>query len=405
MAERAEVVVVGGGIMGSSIAQALTRLGIRDVLVLERETLAAGASGKTGALLRQHYTNVPEATLAHISLEIFAAWPEIIGGDCGFQQTGMIITVSTAGPDAVNVEKMRRVAAMHQRVGIRTHVISAAELCDLQPFVVADDIAVAAWEPDSGVVDAVAATRGMAEAAIRGGAIIREGVNVTGLRVAGDRIIGVDTSAGPIDAGAVVVAAGSWSVPLLAGIGVRVPIETLRVQVAVLNRPLSMPMEGTMSYVDTAAGFFCRNWGPNRTLAGVGGGEFHDVVDPDDWDGRIAPGFGDALKRVIGRRMPAMAHATVLYGHAGIYDMSPDTHPILGGAPGVDGLYLALGFSGAGFKKGPAIGRCIAELIVHGAARTVDLHPFRLSRFDDDGWRQPWSDDEYTFSTDFGHRF
>lgn len=405
MAERAEVVIVGGGIMGASIAWSLTRLGVRDVLLLERRTLAAGASGKTGALLRQHYTNVPEATLARISLEMFTHWPEIVGGACGFEQTGMIVTVSTSGADAVNVEKMRRVAAMHQQVGIRTHVISPAELRDLQPFVVADDIAAAAWEPDSGVVDAVAATRSMAEAAMRGGAQVREGVTVTGLRVDGERICGVDTTSGPIDAGAVVVAAGSWGVPLLASAGVEVPIETLRVQVAVLNRPLSMPLSGTLSYVDTAAGFFCRNWGPNRTLAGVGGGEFHDVVAPDGYDERIDPGFGAAVRASIGRRMPAMREATVLYGHVGIYDMSPDTHPIIDRAEGIDGLYFALGFSGAGFKKGPAIGRCLAELLVDGRARTVDLAPFRLARFADDDWQRPWSDDEYTFSTDFGHRF
>lgn len=405
MSEHAEVVVVGGGIMGVSVAHALTQLGVRDVVVLERRTLAAGASGKTGALLRQHYTNVPEATLARISLEIFQHWAEYIGGECGFQQTGMIVTVSTSGADAVNIEKMHRVAAMHQRVGIRTHIVSPEELRGLQPFVVTDDIAAAAWEPDSGVVDAVAATRSMAEAAARGGARIRDGVEATAIRVVGDRVIGVDTSDGPVDAPNVVVAAGSWSVPLLAAVGVGVPIETLRVQVAVLNRPFSMPATGTMSYVDTAAGFFCRNWGPNRTLAGVGGGEFHDVVEPDDYDERIDPAFGPAVKRAMSIRMPAMADATVLYGHAGIYDMTPDTHPVLGAAPGVAGLLLALGFSGAGFKKGPAIGRCLAEAIVHGRSQSVDLTPFRLERFEDDSWRRPWSEDEYSFSTDFGHRF
>src|SRR5687768_6458980 len=155
MVERAEVVIIGGGIMGASLAFALTQLGLHDVLVLERRTLAAGASGKTGALLRQHYTNVPEATLARLSLETFTHWNEIVGGDCGFDRTGMIVTVSTAGDDEVNVARLQRVAEMHQRVGIRTHIITPQELRDLQPFVVADDIAAAVWEPDSGVVDAV----------------------------------------------------------------------------------------------------------------------------------------------------------------------------------------------------------------------------------------------------------
>jgi glycine/D-amino acid oxidase-like deaminating enzyme len=300
---------------------------------------------------------------------------------------------------------MHRVIAMQNRVGIQSQVVTADELFELQPFTNVGDIAIAAYERDSGYVDSIAATRGMAEAALRGGAGVIEGRAVTALRTTNGRVTGVETSDGPIDAGAVVCAAGAWSVPLLAGIGVDVPVEAQRVQVAILTRPLAMPTEGTMTYVDTAAGFFCRNWGPNRTLAGVGGGEFHDIVDPDRYDERLDPGFGDTVINYIQRRMPPMAQATTLYGHAGIYDMTPDTHPILSGVDGLDGLYLMLGFSGAGFKKGPAIGQCMAEMIVHGASSTVDLAPFRLTRFSDGTWQEPWSPDEYSFSTDFGHKF
>lgn len=404
-AEHADVVIFGSGIMGVSLAFALTTLGVRDVLVVERQTVAAGASGRTGALLRQHYTNVPEATLAHLSLQTFANWGEIVGGDCGFARTGSIITVSTSGADAVNIDRMRRNVAMQNRLGIQSQVITAEQLRDLQPFTTADDIAVAVYERDSGYVDAVAATRSMAAAAIRGGARVLEGRTVTGILADGGRALGLETDGGPIEADAVVCAAGAWSMRLLAGIGVDVPLEAQRVQVAVLERPLEMPDVGTMCYVDTAAGFFCRNFGPYRTLAGVGGGEFHDVVDPFDFDQRLDPGFGGAVKASLARRMPAMAKATLLHGHACLYDMTPDAHPILGSVDGLDGLYLMLGFSGAGFKKGPTIGRCMAELIVHGRSTTVDLTPFRLSRFASDAWRAPWSPDEYSFSTDFGHKF
>lgn len=405
MAESAEVVIIGGGIMGTSLAFALTKLGMRNVLIVDRGTLATGASGRTGALLRQHYTNVPEATLAHRSLQTFTNWDDEIGGDCGFVRTGSIITVSTSGDDAVNIERMHRNIAMQNRVGIQSEVISAERLRDLQPFTRVDDIAVAAYERDSGYVDAVAATRGMAAAAIRGGARVAEDRTVTGILIEGDRITGVDTDRGPISAGAVVCAAGAWSISLLTKLGVDVPVEAQRVQVAVLNRPIDMPESGTMTYVDTAAGFFCRNAGPNRTLAGVGGGEFHDVVDPFSYDDRMDPGFDDAVKRSLARRMPAMARTTTLYGYACLYDMTPDLHPILGGAESVEGLYLMLGFCGAGFKKGPAIGQCMAEQIVHGHSTTVDLTPFRLGRYADGTWESPWSVDEYSLSSDFGHKF
>src|SRR5512146_1419395 len=200
MAESAEVVIIGGGIMGASLAFHLTRRGARNVLLIEKRTVASGASGKTGALLRQHYSNVPEATLAHLSLQTFAKWDDEVGGDCGFVNTGSIITVTTSGEDAVNIERMHRNVAMQNRVGIQSEVISAERLRDLQPFTRVDDIAVAAYERDSGYVDAVAATVGMAEAARRGGATICEERNVTGILIQGDRVAGVETDGGPISA-------------------------------------------------------------------------------------------------------------------------------------------------------------------------------------------------------------
>ncbi len=403
MNDRAEVVIVGGGIMGVSLAYALTQLGVSDVLVLERHSLAAGASGKTGALLRLHYSNVPEATLAYRSYQTFANWPEIIGGDCGFVKSGIVVTVATRGEHAGNRERLQRNVALQNEIGITSRVISADELYELQPFLNVDDIDLAAYEPDSGYVDAVAATRSMAEAAIRGGARIVEGCRVTGLRSAGGRLAGVETTSGPVDAESVVLAAGAWSADLCANLGIAVPVEALRVQVAIVTRPLAMPASGTMSYVDTAAGIFLRDWGPNRTLVGIGGGEFHDVVAPDGWDERPDSGYARAAIERLCHRMPAMSQASYLSGHAGIYDMTPDAHPILDRVAHPDNLYIMAGFSGAGFKKGPASGQAMAELIVNGHSSLVDLAPFRLSRFDDDSWKTPWSPDEYTFSADFGH--
>ncbi len=405
MPEHASAIIIGGGIMGASIAFALAGRGLRDVLVLEKRTVASGASGKTGALLRQHYSNHPEATLAHLSHQTFQHWGEIIGGDCGYVECGLIATVGMSGPDDPNIARMRANIALQNSVGIRSELVTAADLRRLQPFGRFDDIPFAAYEPHSGYVDAIAATRGMMDAAIDRGVRLREGVAVTGIRTASGRVVGVETGDGPIDAPIVVCATGPWSVPLLVTAGVAVPIEPLRVQVAILNRPEAMPRAGTMAYVDTAANHFCRNWGPNRTMVGIGGGEFHETVDPDRYDERTDPAFAPLAVANLARRMPAMAAATPLYGHAGLYDMTPDTHPIIGPAPDVAGLYLCIGFSGAGFKKGPAVGQCLAELILDGHAATVDLAPFRLERFADDGWRTPWGEHEYTFSSDFGHGF
>ena len=405
MADRYDVAIIGGGIMGVSLAFALTRMGVTSVAVFERTSLAAGGSGRSGALLRQHYSNVPEATLAHLSLQTYANWSDVVGGSCGFDKTGLIATVATQGDNSPNIERMHRNIEMQNSIGIASRVITAQELKELQPFASVDDLDVAAYEPESGYVDSVATTRSMAEAAVRGGARIIEGCDVVGIEVQGDRVRGVRTPDGLVEAATVVCAAGPWSLPLLESVGVQVPMESQRVQVAILARPLSMPAEGTFTYVDTAAGIFCRNFGPNRTLVGVGGGEFHDTVDPFAFDMSAGKDFPEIVIDFLSRRMPPMRDSAFLYGYAGLYDMTPDAHPVIGTAPGVDGLMLMLGFSGAGFKKGPAIGQCVAEMIVNGQATTVDLTPFRLERFDGDGWKAPWSEHEYVFSTDFGHGF
>lgn len=398
----ADVVVIGGGIMGASIAWQLGRKGVRDVAVLERSTVASGATGRTGALLRQHYTNRPEATLAHLSLQVFKNWSETVGGDCGHSPTGVVVTVDNGPGCERNIDLMRRNIEMQNEIGIDSRLVTAAELQSLQPFAKVDDLRVAAYEPASGYVDSIAAARSMAAAAIRGGATVQEGIKVLQICVQNDRVTGVRTADGVVPTETVVCAAGPWSTALLAAAGVTAPITALRVQVAIVQRPMELD-EPHFVFLDMAAGMFCRPWGPGRTLVGVGGGDQHDEVDPNVWDQRNDPGYPALAAAAAARRMPAMAGASYLHGHAGLYDMTPDAHPIIG-ATGVEGLHVAAGFSGAGFKKGPAVGLCMAELIADGAASAVDLHPFRLSRFDTEDWREPWSDSEYIFTSDFGHR-
>ncbi len=401
--DRAEVVIIGAGVMGASLAFHLTRLGVRDVLLLEKAHVAAGASSKTGALLRQHYTNETEARLVCRSVETFAHWGEIVGGTCGFDRTGLIATVYQSGPDDPNVARMYANVAMQRRIGINAQVVTAAELQELQPFDDVSDIVCAAYEPDSGAVDAVATNRSLVDAAVRGGARLREGVTVTAVRTVGGRVVGVETSAGAIDAAVIVCCANAWSAPLLATAGVDVPLTVMRVPVAILERPPEMAA-GHMAYVDTAAGIFCRNWGAGRTVIGVASEEHHTYVNPDTYDATVDAAYGAAAIRHIAKRMPPMAQARFVGGHAGLYDMSPDTHPILDEAGDVAGLFVMAGFSGAGFKKAPAIGECMAQRIT-GVAPAVDLTPFRLSRFADGTWQQPWSDTEYVFANDFGHKF
>lgn len=399
----ADVAIVGGGIMGTSLAWHLARRGI-GVTLLERSTIAFGGSGRTGALLRRHYSNESEATLAQMGWETYAHWPDVIGGAPVHTPAGLIVTVDTSAACQENIEKLHRNVALQNRLGIPAQVVGPDDLRRLQPFACWDDVQVAAYEPDSGYVDAVAATRGMALAARRAGATIHEGCPVLGVETEGERVSGVQTSDGLVAADIVVVAAGPWTNPVLASAGLQLPIEALRVQVAILQRPLALEQPHFV-YLDTAAGIFCRPWGPGRTLVGVGGGDQHDPVDPDAYREQNDPDYPAIAIAAIARRLPAMAGASYLTGHAGLYDMSPDTHPLLGPF-GPSGLYVMAGFSGAGFKKGPAVGQALAELIVDGRASCADLHPFHPDRFTEPGFdpMRPWTATEYAFSRDFRHR-
>lgn len=396
-----DVVIVGGGIMGVSLAWHLARRGGTRVTLLERSVIAAGASGKTGALLRRHYSNRPEAVLAQRGWETFAAWPELVGGDPVHTPSGLIVTIDASPGHEANVERLHRNVAMQNAIGIPSRVVTRAELQDLQPHAWWEDVSHAAYEPDSGYVDAIAATRGMAMAAQDAGAVIREGVAVQEIVLDGDRVGGARTRDGVIPAERVVIAAGPWTPALLAGTGVTVPITALRVQIAILQRPLSVEPPHLV-YLDTAAGIFCRPWGAGRTMIGVGGGDQHDPADPDRYEPRNDPDYGQQAIAAIARRIPAMRDAVYLHGHAGLYDMTPDAHPIIGSAA-PDGLFVMAGFSGAGFKKGPAAAEAMAGLLLGTAPDWVDLHPFRLERFASDDWQRSWSSDEYTFSSDFGH--
>lgn len=398
-----DVVVIGGGIMGTSIAWNLARLGDHKVTLLERTSIASGASGRTGALLRQHYTNRQEALLAHESLAVFRNWSKLVGGDCFFEQTGLLVTIPKGPYAEENVARLHLNVAMQQSIGIDTRTVTPEQLADIDPLARTDDLAAAAYEHSSGCVDAIAATQEMARAATRAGARILEEIRVDAIGLEGGRVAEVLTSGGTIRCGTAVLANGPWSHRLLAPLGLNVPIASARVQVATFLRPTA-ELGQHPAYVDIAAGMFCRPAGPGRTMVGVSGGDQHDPVDADRYEQTVDATYPDLARSALAHRHPSMRASTFLTGHAGLYDMTPDAHPIIGRLP-IDGLYIAAGFSGAGFKKGPAVGQALAELLVHGQASFVDLSPFRPERFDQPGWERPWSDSEYVLSADFGHKF
>jgi sarcosine oxidase, subunit beta len=374
----AGAVVVGAGIIGTSTAFNLARLGVRDVVVLDRDGVAAQASRLSAGLVRTHYSNAPEARLALRGLHWFENWSELVGGDPGFHRTGLANPVAREDQD-----KLRRNVAMLQLVGVDTQLVGPEELVELEPDMLVDEDQLAAYEPRIGYANPGATTHAMADAARRLGVDIREGVTVTAVRSEGDRVTGVDTSAGFIQSPIAVLANGAWSVPLAAALGISLPIEAVAVRLAFVRRPSAMRRGWGRHLVvlDRAHGAYTRPDGADVSMIGLAGARV-DLPSADDYATAAPPNddFEELAQAQVARRFPSFAAAPVVRRHSGPIDVTPDLCAIIDSVE-PEGLYLAVGMSGSGFKKGPAIGEAVAELVVHGEARTVPINEFRLSRF------------------------
>ena len=396
MLRSSEAIIIGAGVMGASLAFHLTRAGMKQVTVLDKNGLCGGMTPKSGALVRMHYSNEPEARMALAGLHYFQHWRDMVGGECGFRRTGFLMTVSRP-----NAERLRKNVDMLRQIGVNTLVMTPDEVREMQPFVHTDDFALAAYEPESGYADPRATTTAFMQQAQRQGATLREGVAVTSIRSRGGRIIGVETNEGFIAASIVVVMAGPWSDRLLRTVDVEFPLTPQRAQIAFFRRPPALA-SGHVVCIDAALGAYFRPHAENLTLVGVGRWKPEPPPDPDRYNEANDPDFVPAARAKVGHRIPALLQAEYARGHAGVYDVSPDSRAILDRAPGIDGLYMAAGFSGTGFKISPAVGACMAELITQGRASFVDITPFRLSRF---GENQPIQGvNEYILPGDFGHR-
>jgi glycine/D-amino acid oxidase-like deaminating enzyme len=368
----AEVVVVGGGVNGASIAYALAAKGVRVVLV-DKGALAGGASGRSSALVRMHYTNEWDARLAWASFPIFRHWAELMGGPAVFTRTGF---VNVVGPRYA--DNLRRNVAMLRGIGVNTTAITPDELLALQPFANVDDVGAAAYEPDSGYANPAETVEGFRRRAVELGARILQWTAVTRIDRRESRVLGVETSDGRIEAGSVVVAAGAWSRRLCEEMGLSLPARPKAIDTVAVSRPPEL-RDPHMVWIDNVLGNYFRPEAGGLTLVGVPCQEWD--IDPDTLGTGLPPHAAGLGAGLLTHRIPAMERATLARGYRAFDGYSPDRHAILGAVDGIDGLYLATAFSGSGFKIAPAVGACMAELITDGRAKTVDVEPFALRRF------------------------
>ncbi|KAB8192995.1 FAD-dependent oxidoreductase [Nonomuraea phyllanthi] len=368
-----EVIVVGAGVTGTSTAFHLAERGARSVTVLDARHAGEGMSSRSSALVRMHYTFEPEVRLAVDSLAYFRDWPERVGRPPVFQECGFVRIVAPGEADL-----LRANVTMQRACGAEAEVITADDLLALEPGWRADDVVAAAYEPRAGYGDGAVAAGDFLSRAREEGVAYRPNTRVRALVESGGRIRGVRTDQGDIMADVVILATGVWTRPLLATVGTDLPIEPEYHEVAVLRDPPGAPA-GRTACIDSGTRTYFRP----EPGAGLLLGDFigpRDGIDPDDFPQTPRD---DSVVEMVGRaarRVPALESAGISRGVTGVYDMSPDARPMLGPVAGLEGLIVAAGFSGMGFKICPAVGRALAELTL-GEQQTVDVSAFSPDRF------------------------
>ena len=371
MPATADIVIIGGGVMGCSMLYHLARQGATRALLLERAVLGAGSTGRSQAICRMHYSNPITAALAWDSLQVYANFADRVGSDAGFVKTGYLVVVEEVDRPSLELN-----IAMQQELGISAGLVTPAELRELAPMLETFEGEGLAWEPESGYANPYLVTTAYAARARELGAEIATRAEATGIEISGGRVQAVVTQQGRVETPVAVVAAGPWANRLMAGTGVDLPLVPVRHQVALATRPTDRlpdhPIVG-----DIAQSFSFRPESPTLTMVGFG----EDEVELDNYDEGIDPPEAASALSRLARRMPAMAESYFRGGWSGLFTTTPDWHPILDRVPGVEGLFCAVGFSGHGFKLAPAIGQAMAELILEGRASSVDLSPLRFSRF------------------------
>lgn len=372
MRRTADVVVVGGGVVGASAAYHLAAAGAGRVLLLEREDhVAAGSTGACAGGFRSQFSSEVNIRLSLASVPMILGFTEEHGLPLDLAQDGYLFLVrgEALWGDFVAAHELQR------SLGVESELVTPEDAAELAPGITLDGVVGAAYGPRDGIADPSGLTQGYATLARRAGAEIELGTDVSAIRVDGGEVAGVETAAGAIDAGVVVDAAGPWAGELARTAGLELPLEPIPRHVLVTGEFPGLPQRRTL-VIDAASSFYFHREGAG-VLMGMGSASERPSFDTTPDDAFIA----DELLPTAVRVFPPLEEAAIEHSWVGLYEMTPDRHPIIGEAPGVAGLFLANGFSGHGFQHAPVVGKLLAELIVEGAARTVDVSALGLERY------------------------
>jgi glycine/D-amino acid oxidase-like deaminating enzyme len=375
MHDRCHAIIIGGGIIGCAGAFELAQRGLR-VVVLEKGVVCGGATGRSSAIVRTHYSHETTIRMALYGLRVFEEFEDRTGGQSGFLRRGFLVLVPES--DRPGLEDN---VALQCRVGVRTEVLAADALPGVLPGVDTEGLVAAAWEEESGYADPHLTTQAYAAAARRHGATIMQGTEVTDILFDGTRVTGVRTPAGTLHAPIVVNCAGPWGARVASLAGVALPIRAARIQVAVFERPpaFAAPHPVVLDFVH--ASYFRPETGGLSLVGRIDPAEADETVDPDRYAEHADEGFVSDVGARWVRRLPAMEESRARGGYAGLYEVTPDWHPIIDEVPPGSGLFACTGFSGHGFKLAPAVGLMMAQLITGEPDPVFDASLFRFARF------------------------
>lgn len=372
MSQNFDVIVIGAGVIGTSIAYHLAKRGLKPV-ILERKQVAFGATGSSSGLVRMHYDLEVESRLAWESFHYFRNWAERVGGECGFRRTGFLHI-----EPAQNHDKLRANVEMHKRIGIQTDIVTGDDVKKLSPSFKTDDIEIAAYEPESGYADATLTANSFLDNAKALGVVYMQDCEVTDAHLSGGKVLGVQTSKGAFSAPIVINAAGAWAGKVSDLFGYHIPLDTWTHDVVHVRRPVHI--KDHLTVIDSSLGMYFRPDSGDLTLVALeDDSRLGEAPDADRH--YVAKDFVERAIDRICQRIPDMEQGSLHSSHVGRDGLTPDQRAIIGQA-GPEGYYLVTGFSGTGFKISPAVGLCVSELIVDGKAKTVDTSCFDPARFE-----------------------
>jgi sarcosine oxidase subunit beta len=371
--ETADVVVVGGGAVGVSAAYHLAEAGAGSVLLLEREeALGLGSTGRCAGGFRHQFSSAVNIRLSLASVRMITSFSDQHGLPLDVWQDGYLFLVRT---EPVWKDFLASVE-LQRSLGVKVDVLGPEEAAALIPGIQVDGLVGATFGPEDGIADPSGLTQGYATLARRTGVHIETGVVVTGVVVDDGRVTGVRTERGRVSAPVVIDAGGPWAGFLAETAGVNLPLEPIP-RIIVVTGPFAGAPQRRTLVVDAESSFYFHKEGPG-VLMGMGARD-----ERPSFDTRVDEGFvAEQLLPTAVRVFPPVEAAGLAHSWAGLYEMTPDRHPILGEALGVEGLYLATGFSGHGFQHSPIVGKLLAEMIVEGEARSVNVTSLGLDRFD-----------------------